>query len=745
MTFLNPILAAVGLGCVAIPILIHILMRRRRRPIAWGAMRFLIEAYRKQRRRMNLEQILLLASRCLLVALLALAVGKPIFDAAGARTTGARTVYILLDNSLTSSLAHASGTALDDSKARAIALLRTLDAGRGDTAALVTLAGPADRVVLPASSDLGGVIEAIRQAPACASRTDLAGALALIRDDLASPDRRGEGEVVIALASELRAGSADLETSLTPLDAGTRRVRVLTLGHATTDAGNIALAGVEPLRSVVLAGEEGSAATPVRVSLRRFGPLTSDSQATRVTIEARPAGQKDAPPIAAATGIVRWTPGQESASLTLSLDVRPPRTAMNALVLHTRIDTDDLPRDDEWQRPITSRRRLDVGVIEPRTTGAGIDAFSPGDWWTLALAPRAVDALSRDRGGELACQRIDPAQIVGPGGETLLRGLDAIIVPSPDLLDAGVWRLIARACETGALVIVSPPPGVETHAWSDAMREAMGLEWTLPRTPAEVSEGVSIVPADVGQRGSDLLGLIAPELGDLLRPVRVTRLLAPEGDATRYETVLGLSDGRAFVVAATPGFTETSGRGALIYIGAAIDPRWTDLPTKPLMVPLAQELVRQGVGRSLGASVSVAGAMVSLPVGATELVHLGEEARALTLEGRAGVSVRRAGIYAARDARGTTLRVIGVTHDPAGSSTRALPRERLESWLSPLGVLEAEQAGEASAAPRASADPTPPWSMMLLALALGVACVELAMARFFSHALADDRAKETTP
>lgn len=119
--------------------------------------------------------------------------------------------------------------------------------------------------------------------------------------------------------------------------------------------------------------------------------------------------------------------------------------------------------------------------------------------------------------------------------------------------------------------------------------------------------------------------------------------------------------------------------------------------------------------------------------------------RALTLEGRAGVSVRRAGIYAARDARGTTLRVIGVTHDPAGSSTRALPRERLESWLSPLGVLEAEQAGEVNGAPRATADPTPPWSMLLLALALGVACVELAMARFFSHAHADDRAKETTP
>ena len=78
MTFLNPILFSVGAACVALPIVIHILLRRRRRPIPWAAMRFLLDAYRKQRRKINLEQVLLLAARCLLVALLALAVGKPV-------------------------------------------------------------------------------------------------------------------------------------------------------------------------------------------------------------------------------------------------------------------------------------------------------------------------------------------------------------------------------------------------------------------------------------------------------------------------------------------------------------------------------------------------------------------------------------------------------------------------------------------------------------------------------------------
>jgi hypothetical protein len=43
VTFLHPILAAAAIGAISIPILTHILMRRRR-PVMWAAMRFLLEA-----------------------------------------------------------------------------------------------------------------------------------------------------------------------------------------------------------------------------------------------------------------------------------------------------------------------------------------------------------------------------------------------------------------------------------------------------------------------------------------------------------------------------------------------------------------------------------------------------------------------------------------------------------------------------------------------------------------------------
>ena len=68
--------AAVAGGAVSIPIIIHLLNRRRFKVVTWAAMRFLLAAQKKNSRRMRLEQILLLALRCLVVLLLVLAMAS---------------------------------------------------------------------------------------------------------------------------------------------------------------------------------------------------------------------------------------------------------------------------------------------------------------------------------------------------------------------------------------------------------------------------------------------------------------------------------------------------------------------------------------------------------------------------------------------------------------------------------------------------------------------------------------------
>jgi len=68
---------AAGALLATIPIIIHILNRRRFRTIQWAAMNFLLQAMRKNRRRLRFEHWLLLAVRCCLLLLLGLALARP--------------------------------------------------------------------------------------------------------------------------------------------------------------------------------------------------------------------------------------------------------------------------------------------------------------------------------------------------------------------------------------------------------------------------------------------------------------------------------------------------------------------------------------------------------------------------------------------------------------------------------------------------------------------------------------------
>ncbi|MCB1089646.1 MAG: BatA domain-containing protein, partial [Verrucomicrobiae bacterium] len=76
MLFQNTVLLFGALG-ILIPILIHLLNRRTNRVVEWGAMNFLFESLAMRNRRIQLEEALLMAARCLLVGLLALALARP--------------------------------------------------------------------------------------------------------------------------------------------------------------------------------------------------------------------------------------------------------------------------------------------------------------------------------------------------------------------------------------------------------------------------------------------------------------------------------------------------------------------------------------------------------------------------------------------------------------------------------------------------------------------------------------------
>src|SRR5947209_14461422 len=96
--FLNPLML-VAAGAAVLPVVIHLLSRSRYRSVDWGAMMFLDGADANRERRSRLRQWLLLAVRSALVALLAVALARPVVRGRFGAPAGAQkvTAVILLD------------------------------------------------------------------------------------------------------------------------------------------------------------------------------------------------------------------------------------------------------------------------------------------------------------------------------------------------------------------------------------------------------------------------------------------------------------------------------------------------------------------------------------------------------------------------------------------------------------------------------------------------------------------------
>lgn len=82
MTFLSAGMLA-GLALVALPVLLHLLNRGRTQTVQWGAMEFLMRSIALRSKRIRFEEAMLLALRCLLLVLLALAMARPFLPARG--------------------------------------------------------------------------------------------------------------------------------------------------------------------------------------------------------------------------------------------------------------------------------------------------------------------------------------------------------------------------------------------------------------------------------------------------------------------------------------------------------------------------------------------------------------------------------------------------------------------------------------------------------------------------------------
>ncbi len=136
-----------GTALIAVPIIIHLLSKRQQKLRDWAAMSFLLEAHAQNRRRVRLEDLLLLLLRCLIVALIALLVSRPFWEPKGGAALldqGMPSEWILLlDDSPSMAAQDGNSSSLGQAKRTLLTWLDRLETEqRGDSLTLITTSRP---------------------------------------------------------------------------------------------------------------------------------------------------------------------------------------------------------------------------------------------------------------------------------------------------------------------------------------------------------------------------------------------------------------------------------------------------------------------------------------------------------------------------------------------------------------------------------------------------------------------------
>ncbi len=118
MGFVTPALLG-GALLIGVPIVLHLIMKREVQQLMFPALRFVQRRRSLNQHRLRLRHLLLLALRCAIIALLAMAVARPTLRGAGGaagKEGGPIATVLLFDNSLRMQYQHENQTRLERAK-----------------------------------------------------------------------------------------------------------------------------------------------------------------------------------------------------------------------------------------------------------------------------------------------------------------------------------------------------------------------------------------------------------------------------------------------------------------------------------------------------------------------------------------------------------------------------------------------------------------------------------------------------
>lgn len=645
--------AAAAAGAVGLPVLIHMLSRQRFQVVPWAAVRFLLTAQKKHKRRIDRWLLLALRVLALLLPLLGMIAAtdwmEPVWQAvrpgqAELAANAPRTHHIVvIDGSLSMTADDPGGTRFKRAVGQLEEMVRNANPGDGFT--LISMAGGTQVVVPGPSGDVEKVALEVQNLKPTHNTAGYRSALEQVAEALErSPRNYPRRQVTVFTDLQRSAWAAALpDPSKTPApdspDAPANkfdtpekcwpfvlsRADVAVVNLADQDVNNLAVTGVTLTDPLPMVGNSSA----VLVQVHNFGK--ADKQSVRVELLLLRPGAGDNTPVPVDSRVIDVVEGGRQASVAFVLDGANRFLEAGAHLIQVRLtEGDGLPADDARSLAFEVRERLSCLLVNGKPSS---DKFQQaGEYLHTALDPQGKQGASPAKPRTVSLNEFaDPAA-------SDFTGYDCVFLcdlPAASITPAVVARLEAHLKRGGGVVIGLGPNAaagrerynsllyIDPERWQEAVkRQKVKASSELPRPvllPRPLGEAKT-APDQAEFR------LAADEKAYTLDPLTAFRLdnaraglvsvpfkkylplEPPPKPADKNDPQLPdlMAEGLARPVlsfvpsgaapkagAAHPAVVEfTRHRGRVVVYTSTFNRDWTDWPVLPSYLPMMHELLR---------------------------------------------------------------------------------------------------------------------------------------------------------
>jgi hypothetical protein len=569
--FLN-IAFLIGLVAAAVPIVIHLLNRRRVKRVKFSSLEFLDEVNRQRMRRINLMRILILILRTLAVLALVIAFARPTLRS-GFLFAGSlpKNVIICLDNSYSMGVNQETGTAFDAAKTIAKDIVD--EAAPNDEINVVIFAKTAEPALEKGTRNRGVVRSTIERAPLSNEVTSLRGALDRSLAMIQASDVEG-GEIYLISDFRYSTDSTVVDESKVPAN-----VRIYFVPAYKDDADNVSIDHVAVPRKLLRPGE----VVKVAVSASNHAKKTTANVSLELVVE----GDRKA------EQVLEIAPGaSQTVSFPLSL-AKPGRYHGRASKNHDR-----LPVDDDRFFLVEVSNSIPVAILGGRQrlneAEEGAAAVPPAFYVEKALNPRGI-ADGEFRLASIAERDLTAAALPANG---------VVVWVSPQSMESRRMALLERHVRRGGGLLVFLGGASRDVLDDTAFRALVGMRGATDESRQPQAAFTSF------EKEHPVFNLFTKDELELLSRSHVSSYIRARGVAP--DSVI------AYVGSGDPAAWEcVRGRGRVLAFAASPDLGSGDIPLSPMFLPLVHTSVTYlaSSGAAPGAAENLVGQPIEFNLG----------------------------------------------------------------------------------------------------------------------------------